>query len=128
MNAAAHRISAALTLATAGAALAQTDEDRLPHAAAGCVGGYCLGTHQVRGDLHARWKVPVGLKPVDRRLAEPGKLENLRKPQQADWSRVRRAAHLLTKIGSRSQSVIPRRSRNIGVHNRIHPSCVVPVV
>lgn len=44
MNATAHRISAALALATAGASLAPTDEDRLPHAAAGCVGGYCLGT------------------------------------------------------------------------------------
>jgi inner membrane protein len=44
MNAAAHRISAALALATAGASLAPTDEDQLPHAAAGCVGGYCLGT------------------------------------------------------------------------------------
>jgi inner membrane protein len=44
MNAAEHRISAALALATAGASLAPTDNDRLPHAAAGCVGGYCLGT------------------------------------------------------------------------------------
>jgi len=44
MNAAAHRITAALALATAGASLAPTEEDRLPHAAAGGVGGYCLGT------------------------------------------------------------------------------------
>lgn len=44
MNAAAHRVSAALVLATAGASLAPTEEDRLPHAAAGCMGGYCLGT------------------------------------------------------------------------------------
>lgn len=44
MNAPEHRISAALALATAGATFAPTDEDRLPHAAAGCVGGYCLGT------------------------------------------------------------------------------------
>jgi inner membrane protein len=44
MNAAEHRISAAIALGTAGASLAPSDERRLPHAVAGCVGGYCLGT------------------------------------------------------------------------------------
>jgi inner membrane protein len=31
-------------LATLGAALAPSDQDRASHAIAGCIGGYCLGT------------------------------------------------------------------------------------
>lgn len=44
MNAAQHRFSAALALATAGATLAPTEEECLPHAAIGGVGGFCCGT------------------------------------------------------------------------------------
>jgi len=44
MNATEHRISAALVLASVGASLASAEGDRLPHAAAGCAGGFCLGT------------------------------------------------------------------------------------
>lgn len=44
MNAAEHRISASLALAAAAASFAPNDKDRLSHATAGCIGGYCLGT------------------------------------------------------------------------------------
>lgn len=44
MNAAQHRISAAVALAAVGASIAPSEQDRLPHSAVGCVGGYCLGT------------------------------------------------------------------------------------
>lgn len=44
MNAVQHRISAAVALAAACASLAPCEQDRLPHAAVGYVGGYCLGT------------------------------------------------------------------------------------
>ena len=44
MNAAEHRISAAVALAALGASIAPSDQERSWHAAAGCMGGYCLGT------------------------------------------------------------------------------------
>jgi inner membrane protein len=44
MNATEHRISTALVLAIVGASLAPTEEDRLPHAAVGGAGGFCLAT------------------------------------------------------------------------------------
>ena len=44
MNAAEHRIAAAVTLAAVGASLSPQDEDRLAYAAGGCAGGYCFGT------------------------------------------------------------------------------------
>lgn len=44
MNAQAHRLAGAVTLATLSAALAPTSDDRMPHAAVGCAGGYCFGT------------------------------------------------------------------------------------
>ena len=44
MNATEHRFFSAIILAAAGASLADRPEDKVPHAAAACVGGYCLGT------------------------------------------------------------------------------------
>ena len=44
VNATEHRFFSAIALATAGAFLAERPEDRVPHAATACVGGYCLGT------------------------------------------------------------------------------------
>lgn len=44
MNAAEHRLVAALALGTAAASFCVEDKEMLPHAAAGCVGGYCFGT------------------------------------------------------------------------------------
>lgn len=44
MNASEHRICAALTLATVGASISPTEERRPHHAAAGWIGGHCLGT------------------------------------------------------------------------------------
>lgn len=44
MNAQEHRFVSAATLGALGGTIAPTDEERLPYAAAGCAGGYCLGT------------------------------------------------------------------------------------
>ena len=44
MNAAQHRIASAVTIAAAAASIAREPKDRLPNAAAGCIGGYCFAT------------------------------------------------------------------------------------
>jgi hypothetical protein len=44
MNADAHRLAGATALAAPAGILARADEERVPHAAIGCVGGYLFGT------------------------------------------------------------------------------------
>lgn len=44
MNAQAHRLAGATVLAALAGTLALTDEERVPHAAIGCIGGYLFAT------------------------------------------------------------------------------------